>query len=224
MTLNHRPDFLENAELSHGDRQYLNSLMDTKKGKNIHIALLHHPVLLKSKLAGTSSFTNLDIHDIARISCTYGIASFNVVTPLVDQKELLNTLVMHWTKGTGAKSNPDRAQALSLVHIADSLDATIENVTNISGTKPILIGTSAQPETDKKGREIRKAKPFYEIHKMLSDNAVLIILGTSHGLAPEVLKKCDAILPPLRWSGNYNHLPVRAACAIMLDRLLGDMG
>jgi len=224
MTLKHRPDFLENAELSHDDRKYLNSLINFRRGKNIHIALLHHPVLLKSKISGTSSLTNLDIHDIARISCTYGIASFNVVTPLADQKELLHTLVKYWTKGAGAKSNPDRAQALNLVQAMDSFDDAIAAVEKISGTKPILIGTSAQAETDKKGREIRKAKPFCEIRKLLDDNAILIVLGTSHGLAPEILEKCDALLPPLRWVGNYNHLPVRAACAIMLDRLLGDIG
>ena len=222
MTLTHRPDLLKTVELSHEDRNLLNSLITLKRGKNIHIALLHHPVLLKTKIAGTSSLTNLDIHDIARISCTYGISSFNVVTPLADQKELLHTLVSHWTKGAGSKSNPDRAKALSLVHAADSLDEAIETVRNISGTQPIIIGTSAQPETDKKGREIRKAKPFCEIRKLLDDNAILIVLGTSHGLAPEVLQRCDALLPPLRWVGNYNHLPVRAACAIMLDRLLGD--
>lgn len=224
MTLKHRPDFLENVELSHEDRKYLNSLIHFKRGKNIHIALLHHPVLLKSKVTGTSSLTNLDIHDIARISCTYGISSFNVVTPLADQKELLHTLVKHWTKGAGAKSNPDRAKALNLVHAADSLDEAIETVRNISGTEPILIGTSAQPETDKKGREIRKATPFCEIRKLLDDHAILIVLGTSHGLAPEIIGKCNALLPPVRWVGNYNHLPVRAACAIMLDRLLGDIG
>ena len=223
MTLKHRPDFLEKAELSYDDRKYLNSLINLKLGKNIHIALLHHPVLLKSKISGTSSLTNLDIHDIARISCTYGIASFNIVTPLTDQKELLHTLVKHWTEGAGAKSNPDRAQALNLVHAADSLEDAIEIVRSISGTEPIIIGTSAQPETDKKGREIRKAKPFCEIRKLLDDNAILIVLGTSHGLTPEVLERCDALLPPVRWVGNYNHLPVRAACAIMLDRLLGDI-
>ncbi len=224
MTYKHRPDLLNNAELFETDRNYLNSLAMQRLGKNIHIALLHYPVLLKSKVAGTSSITNLDIHDIARISCTYNVASFNVITPLLDQQELLNTLINHWTKGQGAISNPDRAKALSLVNASNSLEETVEFLTQKCGKKPYLIGTSAKAELDKKGREYRKAKNFPQIRKIIEQENILILLGTSHGLASEVLHACDDILAPIRWAGNYNHLPVRSALAIILDRLLGDLG
>ncbi len=175
-------------------------------------------------MAGTSSITNLDIHDMARISCTYGLSSFQVISPLEDQLQLLQTLVNHWTKGLGASSNPDRAKALSLVSPAKSLEECIQNITEQCGKRPYVLGTTAKPELDKKGREYRKAKNFYEIKKIMSEENVLILLGTSHGLAPEILHACDGILAPIRWAGNYNHLPVRAACAIILDRLLGDLG
>lgn len=222
MTYEHRPEFLDNAELSHFDREIIRDIKKFRRGKNIHIALLHHPVLLKEQLSGTSSITNLDVHDISRIACTYGLSSFTVVTPLEDQKNLLNTIVNHWTKGAGAISNPDRAEALSLVRVATSLEEAISQVKTLCGDDPIVMGTSAKPDVDKKGREIRKAIPFIKLRKMLDETSVLIVLGTAHGLAPEALKQCDAILPPLRWLGTYNHLPVRAACAILLDRILGD--
>lgn len=57
---------------------------------------------------------------------------------------------------------------------------------------------------------------------MLEERPVLLVFGTGHGLAPEVLEGCDAILRPLRWMDGYNHLSVRAAAAIIMDRLLGD--
>lgn len=223
MTYTHRKDLFRDAEISYQDREFLNSLPHYKLGKNVHIALVHHPVLLKEKTIGTSSLTNLDIHDIARIACTYGVASFTVITPLEDQKNLLNTIVDHWTKGAGSKSNKDRAEAFRRVHLAHSLDDAISNIEKICGSSPLVVGTSAKPELDKKGREIRKASPFVAIRELLHENAILIVLGTAHGLAPEAMAKCDYVLPPLRWLGQYNHLPVRAACAIMLDRLLEDM-
>jgi hypothetical protein len=50
----------------------------------------------------------------------------------------------------------------------------------------------------------------------------LILFGTGWGLAPAVLDQADAFLAPLRGASpdGYNHLSVRAACAIVLDRLL----
>lgn len=223
MTLKHRPDLLEKAVLSEQDRIYLNQIRNVSFAKNIHIALVHHPVLLKNNTAGSSSVTNLDLHDICRISCTYGISSVQIVTPIQDQKSLVRELLEHWTQGEGAKSNPDRAKALSLAQLADSLDEAAANVENISGTKPLLVGTSAKAEKDKRGREKRTAVPFPLAKELAKDNALLIVLGTSHGLAPEALEKCDCLLPPVRYMGYYNHLPVRSACAIILDRLLGDI-
>ncbi len=223
MTLRHRPDLLARAELSEQDRIRLNTLRTLSFAKNIHIALVHHPVLLKSNMAGSSSVTNLDIHDISRIACTYGLSSLQIITPILDQKILVEELITHWTKGDGAKTNPDRAKALSLAQLADSMDDAIENVAKISGTKPILVGTSAKAEKDKRGREKRLAAPFPKIAELDKENSILLVFGTSHGLAPEALAKCDYILPPLRYMGHYNHLPVRSACAIILDRLLGDI-
>ncbi len=89
---------------------------------------------------------------------------------------------------------------------------------------PLVVGTSAQPVLDKKHRERRPPSTFDEVRGLLAERPVLLLLGTGHGIAPEVLEQCHAILPPLRWMDGYNHLPVRAAAAIILDRLLGDRG
>lgn len=223
MTIRHRPDLLAKAQLSEQDRITLNRLRTLSFAKNMHIALVHHPVLLKNNAAGSSSVTNLDIHDISRIACTYGLSSLQIITPIEDQKILVEELITHWTKGDGAKTNPDRAKALSLAQLADSIDEASQNAARISGTKPLLVGTSAKAEKDKKGREKRLAAPFAQIAELAKENNILLVFGTSHGLAPEALERCDYILPPLRYLGHYNHLPVRSACAIILDRLLGDL-
>jgi hypothetical protein len=55
-----------------------------------------------------------------------------------------------------------------------------------------------------------------------SEKASLIVFGTGWGLAPEIIASSDGFLAPLEGAGTgYNHLSVRAACAIILDRLRG---
>ncbi|WP_077073916.1 tRNA (guanosine(37)-N1)-methyltransferase TrmD [Mailhella massiliensis] len=223
-TAKHRPDLLDHAVLTHHDREILRAAPRFRPAKNLSVALLHHPVRLKDRKTGTTSLTNLDIHDIARISRTYGISGFFVVTPLKDQLRLLATLLSHWTEGPGLSFNADRAEALRLVRPEESLESAIATLTTDRGLPPFVVGTSAQPLLDKKHRERRPASTFDEVRDRLADRPVLLLLGTGHGIAPEVLEQCDAVLPPLRWMDEYNHLPVRAAAAILLDRLLGDRG
>ncbi len=51
---------------------------------------------------------------------------------------------------------------------------------------------------------------------------VLLLFGTAWGLAPEVMQSVDATLPPINGVGDFNHLSVRSAAAIILDRLSGN--
>ncbi|QQR88874.1 MAG: hypothetical protein IPJ88_11645 [Myxococcales bacterium] len=51
---------------------------------------------------------------------------------------------------------------------------------------------------------------------------VLLLFGTGHGLADELIEQADALLPPIRAYSDYNHLSVRTAAAITLDRLIGE--
>jgi hypothetical protein len=47
------------------------------------------------------------------------------------------------------------------------------------------------------------------------------MLGTGFGLAPAVRERADLALEAIRGIGDYNHLSVRAAASIILDRLRG---
>jgi hypothetical protein len=50
---------------------------------------------------------------------------------------------------------------------------------------------------------------------------VLLLFGTGFGMAPAMLERADLALPPVFGPGAYNHLSVRAAAGIILDRLRG---
>jgi len=53
------------------------------------------------------------------------------------------------------------------------------------------------------------------------DDPHLLLLGTGWGLTEECFQSADFILEPIAGAGNYNHLSVRSAAAILLDRLRG---
>lgn len=212
-TLRQRPELLDTAPLSAEDAAYLQHLPRLSLGRNLHLALVHYPVLDKDKNSLAVSLTNLDIHDIARSSCCYGLGGYYIVTPLADQQRLLAELLEHWTTGAGARANPDRAEALRLVSAADSVDEVIRQVETRCGERPLVLGSSARPEG---------ALAYKAVREALTERPVLLLLGTGHGLAPAVLEKCDGVLRPLRGVSAYNHFSVRSATAIMLDRILGD--
>lgn len=69
----------------------------------------------------------------------------------------------------------------------------------------------------------QRALSYCDLRQRLVDGEhCLILFGTGWGLAPEVVAEVDAFLPPVGGGGTYNHLSVRSACAIILDRLLGE--
>jgi hypothetical protein len=191
---------------------------------DIYLALVHHPVMNRQGNVVTTSVTNLDIHDLARTARTYAVLGYFVVTPIDEQRELVGKVVNHWVDGEGRPSNPDRAEAFSRVEVVPSLSAAIAAIGarhegQSAGKPPLVIGTSA--------RKDRSTVTYEALRKTLSDDpgTALLVFGTGWGLAPDALAQCDVMLDPIEAlpaRAGYNHLPVRAACAIILDRLLGD--
>jgi tRNA (guanine37-N1)-methyltransferase len=181
----------------------------------IDLALIHYPVINKKDEIIGSAVTNLDLHDISRAAKTYGIDSLYIVTPYKDQQELFQELLDHWLKGHGAEYNAKRGEALSLVRICDDMDQLLARVTAKRQKRPTVLATCA--------REKHSAVwPYREVRQKISaGESFLILLGTAWGLAREVIEAGDGILPPITGSGSYNHLSVRSAAAIVLDRLLG---
>ena len=180
----------------------------------VDLALIHYPVVNKNQEIIGSAVTNLDLHDISRAAKTYGVDSFYVVTPYKDQQELFRELLDHWLKGHGAKYNSKRGEALSLVQICDDLDQLFERVTEKWQERPTVLATCAQEKHS-------IIWPYKVVRQKISEGeSFLILLGTAWGMAQEVIEAGDGILPPISGEGSYNHLSVRSAAAIVLDRLL----
>ena len=189
--------------------------MDKADYSNIHLALVHFPVYNKVGEIVVSSVTTLDVHDISRVCRTYGAGSFYVVTPLKTQKELVERMVGHWMKGFGAEYNPTRKDALQQTKVIKSLDEVIKELTEQSGEKPRVVVTSA--------KQVPNSIGYKSLREKLSEDGgpVLLVFGTGWGLEKNLIKNADYVLEPIKGNSGFNHLPVRGAIAIILDRLLG---
>lgn len=181
----------------------------------LYVALVHHPVVDKNGETIASAVTNLDLHDIARACRTYGVKGYYVITPLADQRVLAQRILSHWLTGTGGVYNPKRRQALDLVRVTATFDDMVDEIQAAHGRPPTTVVTTARPDM---------ANLAYDrLRSMLGNNQGPIVLafGTAWGLSPAFMAEADYILEPLAGSGAYNHLSVRSAAAIILDRLLG---
>ena len=181
------------------------------------MALTHYPVVNKNGDIITSAVTNLDLHDISRAARTYGVRSFYVVTPLEDQKALVKKIVSHWVEGTGSKYNPKRREALEMIILKNSLGEAIDHIRKNGGNFPKTVVTSARQSPDNIS--------FRKFREMLQDsNLYLLIFGTAWGLSEKFITEADYILHPVIGNTAYNHLSVRSAVAVILDRLFGRDG
>jgi len=181
---------------------------------NLYLALIHHPVYNKNGEVIASAVSNLDLHDISRAAKTYGVRAFYIVTPLSDQRELVERIISHWTEGLGARYNPDRREALRLIKIAISLDTVRDEIARNGDGLPVTVVTHARPH--------QRNITYGALAKMIKSNRpYLLLFGTAWGLTQEFIDKADYVLAPIMGHTGYNHLSVRSAAAIVLDRLLG---
>ena len=180
---------------------------------DLYLALLHYPVYDKDHKVVTTSITNMDIHDIARSAYTYGVKRYFVANPVRTLRALSEKILDHWQSGYGSVYNETRKAALSLVALADDLEEVVQTIEKESGATPRVVVTSA--------RSGERRSSFAEVARLLSEPGapLLLVLGTGWGLIEEILERADIILEPIRGVTAYNHLSVRAAAAIMLDRL-----
>ena len=181
----------------------------------LYIGLLHYPVYNKNYQTIASAITNLDLHDLSRLAKTYGVKNFFVITPLEDQQRLAERILRHWSIGYGASYNRYRKEAVELITIVSSLDESLKEITKIEDETPLLIATDASKQNE-------KSITYPSASKIIdSEKSVMIIFGTAWGLDKEIINKADYILEPIEGRNCYNHLSVRAAAAIILDRLVG---
>jgi len=182
---------------------------------DLYLALIHHPVVDRNGRIVTSAITSLDIHDLARSSCTFGVRAFFIVHPVAEQRQFASTVIDHWKFDFGRAFDGRRREALDLVRIVENFDEVTAVAERLSGVRPFVVHTSART---------REGATFADLRERLDRNLapIVILLGTGFGLAPEVVDRSDLLLEPIRGVRDYNHLSVRAAGAIILDRLRGQ--
>jgi hypothetical protein len=180
--------------------------------RRLSVALVHYPVLDAKGATVASTLTTMDVHDLSRSARTYGCDALYIVHPIEAQRELAHRIVGHWTHGSSAKRIPDRKDALAIVRVVE----TLEDAKRSMGEDTLVWATAARAPSEPLGWAEARAR-------MASEGPpVLLVFGTSWGLSAHVLQSADAVIAPIHGRGEWNHLSVRAACAIALDRLLGE--
>jgi len=203
-----RPDLLESSEKA----------PPAAPQAAVYLALLHYPVYDKNHQVVTTAVTNMDIHDIARSGRSYGVRGFYVVTPVKALQKLAAKIIDHWETGYGSHYNVTRKQALEIVRVANSLDDALIDIERETGAKPTLVVTSARPAVNRIS--------FNTLRDMLNNKVrpFLLLFGTGWGLTETVFSQSDFVLEAIKGYTDYNHLSVRSAAAIVLDRLMGRQG
>ena len=118
----------------------------------------------------------------------------------------------------GAEKNDFRRQAIDLLAVVPPTARRASPPSpSATAARPCVCATAAR---DSAGGPPASALPRFAATSR--ERPALLVLGTGWGLTDELLAGCDVRLPPIRGASDYNHLSVRSACAILLDRLYGD--
>jgi hypothetical protein len=169
----------------------------------------------------TTAVTNLDIHDLSRTCRTYEIDHYFLVNPLTEQATVVNGILNYWRADRAKTWHPDRFEALSRTEL----------VTHFANVKQIL--TERYPEMKLEvampdARPLPNQETYSETKLRWANEATasvkVIVLGTGGGVSPEFFPEVNTFLAPIYGplgAEGYNHLSVRAAGAIILDRLFG---
>ncbi len=185
-------------------------------GPDYYIALLHYPVFNRHGNIVTTAVANMDIHDMARAARTYGMRRYYIVTPIAAQRVLVQTILDHWQQGYGAAYNASRKEAFDRVCVQETFAMVVADIEALAGRRPRVVVTGASLTGNLISFE--KMKTILE----RDDHPCLIVCGTGWGLAEEIVAEADYSLEPVRGVGSdYNHLSVRSAAAVILDRLFG---
>jgi len=181
----------------------------------LYMGLVHFPVYNKNHEKIASAITTLDIHDLARLAKTYDVKRVFIVTPLDDQQKLARRVLSHWIQGYGGRYNRHRKEALECVSVVESLKQAMGRIQEIEGEPPLIIATDAANQEERSISWIDARQAIW------SNQVVALMFGTAWGLHEEVIKEANRVLTPIPGKGGYNHLSVRTAAAIILDRLAG---
>jgi tRNA (guanine37-N1)-methyltransferase len=215
-TARRRPDLFAYHRLSKDDTKLVAGLAELDVAARTTVALVHHPVLDRTGAMVTSAVTNLDVHDIARSAATYGLRGYHIVTPIESQREKAAHIATLWQE----EQKEWRARALRLCTTTPSVQESIDALTREHGVAPVVAATSADPSRFASARTVTPAQLVAEMQDA-PGVPLLVLFGTGWGLADTELPQVSRIITPISGRPAWNHLSVRSAVAILLDRLYG---
>lgn len=169
----------------------------------------------------TTAVTNMDLHDIARSARTYGMKQYFVVTPIEDQHGVVRRILKHWTSEESRSYHPDRVEAVSLVRLVKTFEEVKAAIRAEHGEDPEVVLTDARPLPN----SITYADYRRELMAPDRTRPAVIVFGTGWGVSDAFYPEVNRILTPIygpEGVEGYNHLSVRSAVAIILDRLFGQ--
>ena len=192
----------------------------------VYVVLLHYPIVSRKGALVTTSVTNMDIHDISRSCRTFGVKGYFLVTPIIDQHELVGRILSHWGTEKSKQYHPDRVEAISLIKMAKDFEEVKNRVKTLhpesdGWQSPEVVMTDASP--------LPKSVSYADYRRELADpkrskRPMILVFGTGWGISDTFYPEVHRILAPVygpEGHGGYNHLSVRSAVAIILDRLFG---
>jgi len=188
----------------------------------VYIALLHFPIVNRNGALVTTAVTNMDIHDISRSARTFGVQGYFLVTPILDQHELVEKILAHWKSERSRIYHPDRVEAVSLVRLVSSFEGVKSALLAEHGELPEVVLTDA--------RSFPNSVSYADYRRELADpkrskRPLVLVFGTGWGVSDVFYPEVHRILAPVcgpEGGEGYNHLSVRSAVAIILDRLFGQ--
>ncbi|MBN2297453.1 MAG: RNA methyltransferase [Deltaproteobacteria bacterium] len=173
----------------------------------LYVGLLHWPCIDKNGLEIATAITNLDLHDCARVCLTYGIDTLYIVHPYQAQLDFAQKIMDHWLEGFGGEYNPIRKRAFEVIRLVKD----IEEIRRQTGAR--MIGTSAAKTDD--------SMSWADVRSLTRDTDICVLFGTGWGIAPRLIKTLDGVIDPIEGAGDFNHLSVRSAVSIAIDRIVG---
>ena len=103
---------------------------------------------------------------------------------------------------------------MQMIRLADTLDEVVDRIRQKGEGEPKTVLTSARNSTN--------SFSISRFRDLLGTGApYVLVFGTAWGISESALSTADYLLEPIKGSTDYNHLSVRSAAAILLDRLMG---
>lgn len=176
-----------------------------------YLALVHYPVLNRLGEVISSTVDSFDFFDASRLALTYGIEQMYLVHPKAAQQALIARLIEHGQ--AQGRENADRGYFDHSQGVRD-LETAIEDVTQRSGHRPKIIATTAKPDYSRVSVQSLR-------DSLAPDAPQLWLIGKAWGMTPELIQGADAVVESIDAKTGYNHLSVRSAISIYVDRMLG---